>query len=137
MLKYIPLISLLLPASVHAHEWDNDYWLERFIRNHAKVIECYVYVVDNQRAEFMENCSVHSMAYTENDTYAQFLKEWEANHPDEDDIEFVFSHFPQLDADDTTKVYNNIDIHTAVNSVIMQLYIADAIIRTDHRLDTK
>lgn len=136
MLKYIILLSSLAPSIASAHEWDNEYWLERLIRNHVKVGECLTYMFENAREDFMNNCSVHSMAYTENQLVREFDQQ-KVQHPEQDDIEFTFEHFPEHSAEDTVEIYQNVAIIPVINSAIISLYLADAIIRTDARLEDK
>lgn len=143
MLKYIAMIPLLLPVTVHAHDWDNDYWLERILRNHNKVMDCYQYAQDNARDDFKENCSPHVMGYTENDVFEEYTQQL-AEHPTMDDINFLIDHFPpppEMDAEEyahiISEIHDNVYYHEGVNGIIMQMYIIDAIIRTDERIATK
>jgi hypothetical protein len=136
MLKYMVLLSSLAPSIAMAHDWDNDYWLERLMRNHVKVGECLTYMYENAREDFMENCSVHAIGYTENDLSREYHQQL-AKHPEQGDVEFVFEHFPEHDAEETVNIYQNAVIIPVINSAILTMYIADAIIRTDARMEDK
>jgi len=136
MLKHIPLIAALLPATSMAHgDWDATYWLERLLRNHHKVVDCILLVEEEDRDGFKENCSVHSMGWTENDAMAEYYMHFdtfEPADPDIDDhIEFISEHFPTADADQIYQIYQNVKLVPVINSIIIGLYIADTIIRSD------
>ena len=100
-------------------------------------------VNDGRREAFTDNCSVHAMGYAENQIFEDYYKE-RAEHPDQDDIDFVIEHFPpppEMDAEEYSNIIddilNHISYHEGVNGLIMQMYIADAIIRHDARNEDK
>ena len=131
---------LLLAASVampaHAHgDWESLYWLERLLRNHVKVVDCIVMLEEEDRDGFKENCSVHTMAYTENDVMAEYHRHFETFTPTDpeidDEIEFLSEHFPMADTDQLYEIYLNVQLVPVVNANIISLYIADTIVRSD------
>lgn len=133
----------MVPALVHAHDWDNDYWLERFLRNHNKVADCQLMLQKNARDDFMSNCSPHAMAYAENDIQNEFYEQL-AEHPELDEIDFLVEHFPvppTMDPEEyaniISEIYTHVSLFDGVNSLIMGMYVADAIIRTDKRMEDK
>lgn len=143
MLKNIILLSSLAPSIACAHDWDNDYWLERFLRNHNKVAECMLYLEDNAREDFTENCSVHVMGATENDIQKEFYQQLE-EHPDLDEVDFLIEHFPappSMDADEYAhiigEIYQQVLFFEGIDNLIISMYIADAIIKTDKRMEDK
>ena len=136
MLKYIILLSSLTPSIACAHDWDNDYWLERLIRNHVKVADCLTHMMNNAREDFMSECSVHAMRYPENQLSQEYHQQL-AQHPEQNVLEFTFEHFPEHDAEEIVNIYNNIRLIPVINTAIISLYIADTIIRTDARLEDK
>ena len=143
MLKNIILLSSLAPSITCAHDWDNEYWLERILRNHDKVAQCMLLINDNAREDFTENCSVHAMGYTQNEVFQEYDEE-RAKHPDLEDIDFLIEHFPApptMEAEEYTEIigdiYQQVLFRDGINGLIMRLYIADAIIKTDKRMEDK
>jgi hypothetical protein len=143
MLKQSILLLAMVPAIAMGHDWDNEYWLERLLRNHVKVGDCLTHIQENERSEFLQNCSVHSMGYTENDVFAEYYEEL-AKHPEQDDILFIIDHFPPpptMDSEEYSEIISgildNIYVRENVNAIIITLSLAEVIIRSESQKDDK
>lgn len=133
MIKQMILIAALLPASVHAHEWRQDYWLERLSRNHMKIGECYdVFINNEDRKAFDKDCSLHTMGYVENKLLAE-LKLARLHHPLMSDVEFVAHHFgDSFTIPDQVLILENIRIiETIAMRAIITMHIAEGLTRND------
>lgn len=133
MIKQTILIAALLPACVHAHEWRQDYWLERLSRNHLKIGECYdVFINNGNRKAFDQDCSLHTMGYVEN----KLLREYQSarlHHPRMSDLEFVAHHFSDgFTIPEQVLILENIRIiNTIALRAIITMHIAEGLTRND------
>jgi len=125
MLKYILIILSLVPAHVHAHQWDADYWLERIVRNHNKTIDCLFLVQDNHIDEFRSTCSTWVLAYTENNLMTEYYAEWD-EHPEQTEPEFIFEHFEE---DLIVPLAQNLLIQEQLEAIIVSLFIVEGLTR--------
>lgn len=114
----------MVPATASAHEWDSEYWLERLVRNHTKVIDCMLLVQDNDIATFRAECSTHTMAYQQN----VIMDELEiAGMAHKNDIEgFVLEHFDEIQM---PVVQQNLRIYTAIEGIIVSHFIVEGLTR--------
>lgn len=114
----------MVPATASAHEWDSEYWLERLVRNHNKVIDCQLLVQDNDLAGFRAECSTHTMAYQEN----ILMDELEiAGMQHKDDLDtFISEHFDEIQL---AVLRQNIQIQRAIEGIIVSHFIVEGLTR--------
>lgn len=118
---------------VHAHDWNSEYWLERFVRNHNKIIDCQIMLNDNDIDKFRANCSLHVMTYQEN----ILLDEFDRNVAEHDDLsEFMTSHFED---EYIVPLAQNLMLVPQLEGLIVSFYIVEGLTRdvgTKHITET-
>lgn len=131
-MKHLLLMAALLPTTTLAHDWNQEYWLDRMLRNHQKIADCYdVLINEEDHVTFRSKCSLHSMGYTENSVITQYRSE-KLQHPTMTDIEFIQEHFPDLRLKQVIDIWSNVDwIQTSLKSAIITMHIAEGLTRND------
>lgn len=127
------LIAALLPASAIAHDWNQEYWLERMTRNHIKIGDCFQAAVGkySDPITFRQSCSLHSMGYTENSVFAEYYTA-RLHHPLMSDVEFVMNHFNGYDIYYQGQILDNIQtIKTKASAAIATMHIVEGLTRND------
>jgi hypothetical protein len=130
MIKQLIMIAALVPTTAAAHDFDQYFWLQRWLDNRMDIGAC-LKLSTADISKFHRDCGLDSMVRIENATNLTY-KSQKLSHPGISDMEFIEDHFPNESEKYIIGIYLNVEATPQFAAGFLHMYVVKGLTQNSY-----